>query len=235
MDAWHQNGGQQAPIDSRQHHLSDAVFLNGLRSDPNKLANVSNTSIQHRSVDGKTTHDVDPSGGITTKVVAASDTLSNPFADATAYHSTNHSGGAISETSTDGTALHTRIVNPADGHQITVTKSGKTHTITMNPDDGISIVPNVAMSMSAPSMSMGAGGAGGGLTMTPSGLELTEVVAVQLTPTTLANLPSSPQEGTLALLTDIAGTVTWRATLTSGGGTSQALVRFNGSNWIIIG
>ena len=39
LDAWHQSGGQQPPIDARQHHASDGFYLGGIKSDPNKIPN----------------------------------------------------------------------------------------------------------------------------------------------------------------------------------------------------
>jgi hypothetical protein len=58
IDGWHQQGGVQSPGDVRQHALADAVFVPGVRSDPNKLKGVSTNSTQTRTDDKKSVHDV---------------------------------------------------------------------------------------------------------------------------------------------------------------------------------
>jgi len=58
IDGWHQNGGVQSPGDTRQHAMWDAVFVPGVRSDPNKLKGVSPNSTQTRTDDKQTVHDV---------------------------------------------------------------------------------------------------------------------------------------------------------------------------------
>jgi hypothetical protein len=58
IDGWHQQGGVQSPGDTRQHALWDAVFIPGIRSDPNKLKGVSPDSTQTRTDDKKSVHDV---------------------------------------------------------------------------------------------------------------------------------------------------------------------------------
>ncbi len=184
IDSWHQSGGQQAPIDAREHHLSDAVYLGGLRSGPNKLSNYAPNSIQHRSKDGKITHDVHPTNGTTTKVVDPSDTATNPFASATKYHATTHSAsGGIAHTATDGTSNHNESLSasvgkvltivkgalshslkltPSGGHQVSVSSGAQTHTITVDPSAGISIASSVAVALSAPAggLSLPSGGVG---------------------------------------------------------------------------
>lgn len=56
-DVWQQNGGEQQIIDTRMHDLSNAFCIPGFRSDKNALSNVSDTSTQLRSDDGKTVFD----------------------------------------------------------------------------------------------------------------------------------------------------------------------------------
>lgn len=58
IDGWHQNGGVQSAGDTRQHAMWDALFIPGVRSDPNKLKGVSQTSTQTRTDDKQTVHDV---------------------------------------------------------------------------------------------------------------------------------------------------------------------------------
>lgn len=62
IDAWHQQGGVQAPPDVLSHALSDAVYIPGVRSDPRKLAGVSKDSTQVRTDDKQTVHDVGDKG-----------------------------------------------------------------------------------------------------------------------------------------------------------------------------
>ena len=66
IDGWWQNGGTQARPDygvTRQHSLSDGLFIPTRLSDKNKLANVSKTSAQLRSIDGTSYIEMLPSGG----------------------------------------------------------------------------------------------------------------------------------------------------------------------------
>ncbi|MDQ0507425.1 Gp138 family membrane-puncturing spike protein [Xanthobacter agilis] len=56
-DVWQQNGGEQQIIDTRMHDLSNAFCIPGFRSDKNALSDVSETSTQLRSDDGKTVFD----------------------------------------------------------------------------------------------------------------------------------------------------------------------------------
>lgn len=64
IDAWHQQGGIQAPPDTLTHALSDAVYIPGVRSDPRKLKGVSANSTQTRTDDKQSVHDVGE-GGVT--------------------------------------------------------------------------------------------------------------------------------------------------------------------------
>ena len=63
LDAWHQQGGIQSQVDARMHSLSDAIYIPGIRSTPRKLENVSTTSTQMRSDDGKHMFDLHPKNG----------------------------------------------------------------------------------------------------------------------------------------------------------------------------
>lgn len=76
IDAWHQQGGVQAPPDTLSHAMSDAVYMPGVRSDPRKLKGVSKTSTQTRTDDKQTVHDVGEKGVTSvrkTSVIQASD------------------------------------------------------------------------------------------------------------------------------------------------------------------
>lgn len=63
IDAWHQQGNAQPQIDARMHSLSDGFYIPGVRSNPRKLKEVSTTSTQMRSDDGKHNFDLHPENG----------------------------------------------------------------------------------------------------------------------------------------------------------------------------
>jgi len=56
---------------------------------------------------------------------------------------------------------------------------------------------------------------------------------IQLSAGTFASLPASPSQGAIAAITN-SNTGTWGATVT-GGGSTKALVWFNGTVWTVIG
>lgn len=63
IDAWWQNGGVQPQIEVRQHDLSDAMFIPGLRSVPRvSVPPPSTTAVQLRSDDGATHIEIAPGG-----------------------------------------------------------------------------------------------------------------------------------------------------------------------------
>lgn len=68
FDNWFQQGGEQNQGDARMHDMSDAFYIPGIRSTPRKLKNVSTTSTQMRSDDGKHFTDLHPEKGITHSV-----------------------------------------------------------------------------------------------------------------------------------------------------------------------
>lgn len=68
FDNWFQQGGEQNQGDARMHDMSDAFYIPGVRSNPRKLKNVSTTSTQMRSDDGKHFTDLHPEKGITHSV-----------------------------------------------------------------------------------------------------------------------------------------------------------------------
>lgn len=57
FDAWHQQSGTQPAVDARRNNLSDGFFIPGVRSNPNKIPNVSSSSAQTRTDDHKTVSD----------------------------------------------------------------------------------------------------------------------------------------------------------------------------------
>ncbi|RQV01108.1 Gp138 family membrane-puncturing spike protein [Burkholderia cenocepacia] len=63
IDAWWQSGSVQEQAEWRMHDLSDGFALLGFRSQPRMLANVSTSSAQLRSDDGRTFVDLNPSAG----------------------------------------------------------------------------------------------------------------------------------------------------------------------------
>ena len=83
QDNWHEQGGFQYPVDARMHHLSDARFIPGGRSNPRKMNPApSSDSAQHRSDDGNHVHDIHPTNGLhsaSTVKVAVTSGNSNTF------------------------------------------------------------------------------------------------------------------------------------------------------------
>lgn len=69
LDAWQQQGGVQQQIDARMHNLADAIYIPGIRADPQRLKDVSTTSTQIRSDDGKHLSDWNPTAGTITHSV----------------------------------------------------------------------------------------------------------------------------------------------------------------------
>lgn len=63
-DTWQQQGGEQQQIDLRTHDLSNAFAMVGFKSQPAALENVSSSSTQIRSADGKQVIDLHPSNGL---------------------------------------------------------------------------------------------------------------------------------------------------------------------------
>lgn len=178
IDSFRQNGGIQNPVDSRQHHASDSVYIGGIKSDPNKIKNVAPDSMQHRSLDAKVTHDVHPTNGITHKVVPASDPSTNPFNDATSFFQTVHNAASgIVKTATDGTLLHT-LSHTLQGILGSVTGGSANHTFSCTVSDGPTLIGQLggliskvlvqpgnlqltasnAISLSAPNLSLPSGG-----------------------------------------------------------------------------
>lgn len=114
FDMFQQSGGVQVAIDGRASSLSDGVFIPGGRSDPKKLRNVSDESHQVRSVDGKTTIDTHPTGGITHKVVDPSDAAANPFKDALTFHESKAgAAGLVQRAVKDGVTLASSTISKA--------------------------------------------------------------------------------------------------------------------------
>ena len=166
IDSWAQNGGVQDPIDLRAHHLADAKWIPGGRSDPNKLTNVSQAAHHVRSVDAKHTIELHATRGTTIKHVPASDASTNPFGLSTdeggngaagalsffqsLFHPTNgiaHQGvvpGTTHQISIDMTT-GPRMRASNDAHQSTVdptngpllSAAGGAHTVSVNPASGI--------------------------------------------------------------------------------------------------
>ncbi len=199
IDSWHQAGGQQAPIDSRVHSLSDAVFLNGLRADPNKLANVAPDSHQVRSVDGKITHETHPDTGTKTKVVDPSDTSSDPFNSATTYfESKTHP--------TDGKSW--ARVSPTMNHSVSLTDSGfaaVVQNLATGHSSGFGLTPSGGLSMPAGTAAGNIGTLGGCLSGTLPSPAL-NLSGLPLYASNAAALAGGVTAGGLYLNTSIAGT-----------------------------
>lgn len=69
IDEWWQNGEAQPAYDLRQHDLSDGIAIIGLTSLKRPLSNISTTSTQLRSDDGRTVIDLNASSGVVTITV----------------------------------------------------------------------------------------------------------------------------------------------------------------------
>lgn len=88
LDAWWQSGaasGPQNQVANRRHHLSDAVALIGLWSQPNTLSSYSTNSAQLRSDDGSTIVDIkEGQVTVTAATVDVNATTANVAASSTA-------------------------------------------------------------------------------------------------------------------------------------------------------
>jgi hypothetical protein len=148
LDSWHQSGGPQNPIDARQHSASDGFYLGGIKSDPNKIPNYGTDSIQHRSLDAKTTHDVHPTNGITTKVVPASDSSTNPFANATTFFQTLHNAvSGIAHSAVASGITHAITLDHTVGPKLTANNNA--HVVNVNPSSGIALTTAASIVHSA--------------------------------------------------------------------------------------
>lgn len=74
FDFWWQNGGIQNQIGMHRHEFWDCGFLPGMYSQPHKLTDYSDDSLQIRADDGTTIIDVSSSDGVT---ITASDVTVN--------------------------------------------------------------------------------------------------------------------------------------------------------------
>jgi hypothetical protein len=88
IDAWHQHGGVQLPIDYRMHDINDCFVLVGTRSQPRTLSNVSPNTVQLRSDDGTSYIEINgAAGGVTihckdiTLTASGSVTIKSPKVD----------------------------------------------------------------------------------------------------------------------------------------------------------
>ena len=157
LDSWHQAGGQQNPIDSRVHSHSDAVYLGGIRSDPNKLANVDPNAIHLRSKDGKQTRALHPDTGAHDKAVPASDSAADPFNSAETYtESKTHPNEGKSW----------RRKTPTKDHNVSLTDGGFSaivQDLATGHTAGLGLTPSGGLSMPAGSAASNVGTLSGDL------------------------------------------------------------------------
>jgi len=64
VDSWWQSGGVQPQLDIRQHDLTDAIFIPGIKSKGNVPANINATSAELRTFSGNTKITFDDANGI---------------------------------------------------------------------------------------------------------------------------------------------------------------------------
>lgn len=67
IDFWWQNGGEQEPVHSRQHHIGDATAYLGLMSQQRKIGGISTSAAQLRTDDGAAFVEVAAGHAITVK------------------------------------------------------------------------------------------------------------------------------------------------------------------------
>lgn len=108
LDAWFQQGGEQPQIDARMISHSDGFYLPNVRSTPRKLSNVSTTSTQIRSDDGKHFTDINPTTGTITHSVEGGKHVSTVSRDGGISHSADNGKHVVSLTDA-GIALKTAM------------------------------------------------------------------------------------------------------------------------------
>jgi len=64
IDAFWQSGGVQPQLDTRQHDLTDGIFIPGIRSVPNVPANINSSAAELRTFSGNTKITFSDAGGI---------------------------------------------------------------------------------------------------------------------------------------------------------------------------
>ena len=142
IDAWHQSGQTQQPMEDRLHSLADGVLIPGIRSDPRKLAQVDNDAHHVRSVDKKHVAETHPDTGHHVKSAdpatpPASATF-DPFKQATKFaeHLTHPTAGVAGNV-TDGGTTHSHGVTHDDGAFMRALNA--LHTVLAHPTDGASM------------------------------------------------------------------------------------------------
>ncbi|WP_449411096.1 Gp138 family membrane-puncturing spike protein [Methylobacterium komagatae] len=98
LDAWWQQGGEQPQIDARMISHSDGFYLPNVRSTPRKLSNVSTTSTQIRSDDGKHFSDWNPTTGTISHSVDGGKHVSTVSKDGGITHSADNGKHVVSLT-----------------------------------------------------------------------------------------------------------------------------------------
>lgn len=98
LDAWFQQGGEQPQVDARMSSLSDGFYLSNVRSTPRKLKDVSTTSTQVRSDDGKHFSDWNPTTGTITHSVEGGKHTSTVSKDGGITHSAENGKHVVSLT-----------------------------------------------------------------------------------------------------------------------------------------
>jgi len=88
-------------VDTRSHHLSDGIFLPGLRSQPRDLKDINTEAAETRTDDGKHKTSVHPKNGVAVSVEGGKHTM--------AWHPENGIAASVDS------GKHTLNLNPASG------------------------------------------------------------------------------------------------------------------------
>ena len=187
-DAPLQQGGTAQPIDNRQHHAGDGIYIPQIRSDPRKLQQVSQDAHHVRSDDKKHVSEVHPEKGVSHKSVdpstpPASETF-DPHTQATKFiehiaqalagvlgravdggtehsHGVDHGVGAWMK-AMGATGLVQALAHPDLGGLLS--SADGQHIVQAHPENGVMIASAKAVAISAPPgmLSLPSGGVSAG-------------------------------------------------------------------------
>ena len=137
IDAWHQSGGSQQPMDDALNDLGDAFFIPGVRSTPRKLSNVSLTSAQMRTDDGQHVVDLHQQNGVTLSVAGGDHTV------------TVHPTAGIAHKSSVAVSIEAPTQTFKGALSIAPTDDGQGGSLTIQQVNGVGGTLNVAQAITA--------------------------------------------------------------------------------------